>query len=298
MTAALESALQEVSEALYEKMEMLLPEVDGSGESRLLEAMRYSALAPGKRLRPFLTVMTANLFGVSRDSALQTAAAIEFVHTYSLIHDDLPAMDNDDVRRGQPSCHIQFDEATAILAGDGLLTYAFEVLADRSTHSSHAVRCELIRALAKASGPRGMVGGQMMDLAASNDETIAINRIIRLQRLKTGELFAISCEAGAILGNASSNLRNLLRGYAHDIGLAFQITDDLLDAEAVIAPEGAIERMDKSSEKATFVSAMGIEKSKEQSAVLADQAKKHLHTFGKKADILCDLAEYIVDREH
>jgi farnesyl diphosphate synthase len=291
----LDTALHDVSDALYQKMEMLLPEVDGSGESLLLEAMRYSALAPGKRLRPFLTVVAANLFGVSRDSALQAAAAIEFVHTYSLIHDDLPAMDNDDVRRGQPSSHVKFDEATAILAGDGLLTYAFEVLADKSTHSSNTVRCELIRCLAKASGPRGMVGGQMMDLHASKEDEIAINKIIRLQRLKTGELFAISCEAGAILGNASMNLRNLLRGYAHDIGLAFQITDDLLDATSV--NESSIERMDKSSEKATFVNAMGVEKAREQARVLADQAKRHLHTFGKKADLLRDLADFIVNRE-
>lgn len=295
---ALDAKLQEVSEALYNKMEMLLPEADGSGESQLLEAMRYSALAPGKRLRPFLTVMTANLFGVSLDSALQTAAAIEFVHTYSLIHDDLPAMDNDDVRRGQPSSHVKFDEATAILAGDALLSYAFEVLADKTTHTSHAVRCELIRSLAKASGPRGMVGGQMMDLIVSKEDNIAINKIIRLQRLKTGELFAISCEAGAILGNASSNLRNLLRGYAHDIGLAFQITDDLLDAQLIESPLGDIERIDKSSEKATFVSAMGIGNAQEQARVLASQAKRHLNVFGEKAKILCELADFIVSREH
>lgn len=292
----LNDALQDVSDALYQKMDMLLPEVDGSGESRLLESMRYSALAPGKRLRPFLTVMTANLFGVSENSALQAAAAIEFVHTYSLIHDDLPAMDDDNLRRGQPSNHIKFDEATAILAGDGLLTYAFEVLADKSTHSSNSVRCELIRCLAKAAGPRGMVGGQMMDLSANKEDEVAINKIIRLQRLKTGELFAISCEAGAILGNASVNLRNALRAYAHDIGLAFQITDDLLDAKSI--DDDSLERMDKSSEKATFINAMGVDKSREQSKVLAEQAKKHLQVFGKKSELLCELADFIVNRDN
>jgi farnesyl diphosphate synthase len=293
MSKHLEEVLQDISERLYEKMDSLLPDPEECSEKRLIQAMRYSALAPGKRLRPFLTVTSANLFGVSSSSALQAAAAIEFIHTYSLIHDDLPAMDNDDMRRGQPSCHKQFDEATAILAGDGLLTYAFEVLSDKSTHSSNNVRCELIRSLGKAAGWRGMVAGQMMDLA-SEGRKMSINEIIHLQRLKTGELFAVSCEAGAILGNAAPNLRNLLRGYAHDIGLAFQITDDLLDAEA---GDNDNERQDKSSGKATFVSAMGIVKAREQAKILAEQAIGHLHVFGKKAELLRDLARYIVERK-
>lgn len=293
MSDDLEAMLQDISDDLYKKMDDLLPNPEEISGSRLIEAMRYSSLAPGKRLRPFLTVTSANLFGVSRSSSLQAAAAIEFIHTYSLIHDDLPAMDDDDMRRGQLSCHKKFDEATAILAGDALLTYAFEVLADRSTHGSHNVRCELIRCLGKAAGSRGMVGGQMLDLM-SEEREMNINEIIHLQRLKTGELFAVSCEAGAILGNGAPNLRNLLRGYAHDIGLAFQITDDLLDAEA---GDNDNERNDKSSGKATFVSAMGVEKAKEQAKILAEQAINHLHTFGKKADLLRDLARYIVDRK-
>jgi farnesyl diphosphate synthase len=289
----LDKVLHDISESLYQKMDDLLPEADQCGQSRLYEAMRYSALSSGKRLRPFLTVTTATLFGVSKSSSLQLAAAIEFLHTYSLIHDDLPAMDNDDYRRGQPSCHIKFDEATAILAGDGLLTLAFEILADRSTHSSNTVRCELISSIARAGGAKGMVGGQMVDLLSEN-KNMSINEIIHLQRLKTGELFAVSCEGGAILGNASMNLRNLVRGYAHDIGLAFQITDDLLDSEA--NDNGKNSRTDKSSGKATFVSAMGAEKAKEQAKILADQAIRHLHVFGKKADLLRDLAHYIVER--
>jgi len=291
----LEKSLLEVSELLYEKMKNILPQSDEAacGVKRLCEAMRYSALAPGKRLRPFLTVTTANIFGVSQSSALQTAAAAEFVHTYSLIHDDLPAMDNDDVRRGQPSCHKKFDEATAILAGDALLTLAFEVLSDKSTHSSNSVRCELIKSMAKAAGYRGMVGGQMMDLE-SDKKQLSINEIIHLQRLKTGEMFAVSCESGAILGNAAPNLRNLLRAYAHDIGLTFQITDDLLDAES---DQGG-KRQDKSSGKPTFVSAMGVEKAREQAKILAQQAVRHLNVFGKKADLLKDLAAYIVNRKN
>lgn len=293
----LDKVLQSVSDSLYEKMDLLLPEAGDGAQTRLYEAMRYSALSEGKRLRPFLTVTTANLFGVSTSSSLQLAAAIEFVHTYSLIHDDLPAMDDDDIRRGKPSCHIKFDEATAILAGDALLTLAFEILADRSTHSSHAVRCELIKCMAKAAGASGMVGGQMVDLD-SDQRKMSINEIINLQRLKTGELFAVSCEGGAILGNAPEHLRKLVKGYAHDIGLVFQITDDLLDAKAGDgSKKGDKKRIDKSSDKATFVSAMGVKKAKEQAKILAEQAVRHLHVFGKKADLLRELADYIVDRE-
>ncbi len=295
----LDKVLQDISESLYEKMDALLPDGNGAGDSRLHEAMRYSALSGGKRLRPFLTVATANIFGVSKSSSLQLAAAIEFIHTYSLIHDDLPAMDDDDYRRGKLSCHKKFDEATAILAGDALLTFAFEVLADRSTHTSHSVRCELIKSVAKAAGSRGMVGGQMIDMDSDKRE-MSINEIINLQRLKTGELFAVSCEGGAILGNAADNLRNLLRGYAHDIGLVFQITDDLLDAETANdnkGGKGKSKRVDKSSDKATFVSAMGVTKAREQAKILADQSVRHLHVFGKKADLLRDLAHYIVERK-
>ncbi len=293
---ALDKSLEEIAELLQEKMDDLLPDPSSQREGRLAEAMRYATLSGGKRLRPFLTVTTASLFGVSKSSALQAAAAIEFIHSYSLIHDDLPAMDDDDERRGQPSCHKKFDEATAILAGDALLTYAFEVLADRSTHSSHSVRCELIRTIAKASGPCGMVGGQMIDILADNKKDMSINQIIHLQRLKTGELFAVSCEVGAILGNAAPNLRNKLRAYAHDIGLAFQITDDILDAES--DADTASERNDKSSEKPTFVSAMGMEKAKEQSRLLCEQAISHLEVFGKRADLLREIAKHIVNRKH
>lgn len=292
MLELLEQQLQEISEALYERMDVLLPEYNGRGEERLIEAMRYSALGPGKRLRPFLTVTTANIFGVSRSSAVQAAAAIEFIHTYSLIHDDLPAMDNDDFRRGEPSSHKKFDEATAILAGDALLTLAFEVLADKGTHSSNTIRCQLISAVAKAAGPMGMVGGQMMDLLAEERE-LSINEITHLQRLKTGELFAVSCEAGAILGNGSEKLRHAMRCYAHDLGLIFQITDDILDTEA----DGNDDRTDKTEGKATYISIMGVDKAREQAKILGEQCTRHLKVFGKKADLLKELAHYVVNRE-
>jgi farnesyl diphosphate synthase len=311
----LQDALQETSELLDEKMGMLLgiPESDDdnviqlkpceikktksmvSGEDKVLEAMRYSALSGGKRLRPFLTMSAANLFGVSREAALYVASAVEFVHTYSLIHDDLPAMDDDAMRRGKPSCHIVFGEAAAILAGDGLLTYAFQVITDPRVHADSSVRCELVRALAQAAGCWGMVGGQMMDMEAQNMD-MAIDQIIRLQRLKTGELFAISCEAGAILGKAPLPLRHRLRSYAHDLGLAFQITDDLLDAEGTRTETGKGVRKDKIAGKATLVSVLGIERAREQAKILARQAVSHLEAFDRKAENLRALAEYVISR--
>lgn len=288
----LDTALQTVSEDLNDIMGRLLPKPD-RGESRVIEAMRYSTLSGGKRLRPFLVVESAKLFGVGRRSSLQTAAAIEFIHTYSLIHDDLPAMDNDDMRRGQPSCHIKFDEATALLAGDALLTFAFEVASHESTHPDAKVRCELVQALATSSGCNGMVGGQMMDLL-SEEKEMTIDQVIRLQRLKTGKLFAVACESGAILGKAPQRLRQALNGYAHDIGLAFQITDDLLDAES----DNLDDRMDKSSGKGTLVSTLGTERAREQAHMLAQQAVRHLAVFDERGELLRELAEYVVNRKH
>lgn len=271
------------------------PDTEHTGENKVIDAMRYSALSGGKRLRPFLTIECANLFGVDRESAINTAAAIEFVHTYSLIHDDLPAMDDDDMRRGKPSCHKQFGEAAAILAGDGLLTFAFEVLAHRRVHPDAQVRCELIRTIAKAAGVFGMVGGQMMDLDAENEELEA-DEIIRLQRLKTGEMFAVSCESGAILGKAPEKLRGALRHYAHDMGLAFQMTDDLLDVEGTREETGKEVGKDASAGKATLVEVLGVEKARSHAQTLADQAKHHLRHFDKKADRLRTLADFVVSR--
>jgi len=314
----LQQALSENSQQVDEAMDEILPTTAGistkvisltsgvasdeeppethSGEHKIIEAMRYSSFGGGKRIRPFLTVECAGLFGVSSDAAMTTAAAIEFIHTYSLIHDDLPAMDNDDFRRGKPSCHKAFGEAAAILAGDALLTYAFEVLTSSKVHADTAVRCELIRVIAKAAGVRGMVGGQMMDLDAEG-EAMDADEVIRLQRLKTGEMFAVSCEAGAILGKAPELLRNALKRYAHDIGLAFQIVDDLLDVEGTREETGKKVRKDQEVGKATLVSVLGPERAREQANILADQAKQYLRHFDKKADRLRALADYVVSRK-
>jgi farnesyl diphosphate synthase len=231
---------------------------------------------------------------VSETCSSQVAAAIEFVHCFSLIHDDLPALDDDDERRGQPSCHKQFDEATAILAGDALLTYAFEILSHDTTHHDPLVRVELIHAFAKATGFGGMIGGQMIDLI-SEEKDLNIEQITRLQRMKTGELFQVSCESGAILGKAPRQLRNALRGYANNIGLVFQITDDLLDATVALNEDGT-PRVDKSSEKGTYVSVLGIDKAKQQAQLLTKQAVEYLNVFGKNAECLKDLAHMILDR--
>jgi farnesyl diphosphate synthase len=264
-------------------------------EARVYEAMRYSALAPGKRLRPLLVLAGSQLFGVARRSGLQVAAAIEMVHAYSLIHDDLPAMDNSDLRRGRPTCHKQFDDATAVLAGDGLLTMAFEVLADPDTHGDPAVRCELIAALAGAAGGAGMVGGQMIDLIAEK-QPLDIGAITRLQRMKTGALIAFSCEAGAILAKAAGEVRIALRGYAHDLGLAFQIADDLLDVEGSAAETGKPVGADAAAGKATFVSILGAERARSQAELLVGQAVAHLDLFEERAELLRQVARFVINR--
>ena len=264
-------------------------------EARVYEAMRYSALAPGKRLRPLLVLASARLFGVARRSALQVAATIEMVHAYSLIHDDLPAMDNSDLRRGRPTCHKAFDDATAVLAGDGLLTMAFEALSHPDTHDSPAVRCELVAALAGAAGAAGMVGGQMIDLIAET-RTLDIGAITRLQRMKTGALIAFACEAGAILAKAPHELRVALRGYAHDLGLAFQIADDLLDVEGSAEETGKPVGADAAAGKATFVSILGIERARAQAELLINQAVAHLDLFGQRAELLRQVARFVIDR--
>jgi farnesyl diphosphate synthase len=264
-------------------------------EARVYEAMRYSALAPGKRLRPFLVLAGARLFGVARQCALQVAAAVEMVHAYSLVHDDLPAMDNSDLRRGRPTCHKEFDEATAVLAGDGLLTAAFEVLAHPDAHSDPAVRCELVTALAVAAGAAGMVGGQMIDLIAER-EALDIGAITRLQRMKTGALIACACEAGAILAKAPAEPRTALRGYAHDLGLAFQIADDLLDVEGAAAETGKPVGVDAAAGKATFVSILGVGRARAQAELLIRQAVAHLDLFGGRAELLREAARFVISR--
>ena len=292
-----EDLLAELSrgaEAVTGVLDNILAETNGH-ENRVVEAMRYASLAGGKRVRPFLVCATAALFDVEESRALRAAAAVELIHCYSLVHDDLPAMDDDELRRGQPTCHIAFDEATAILAGDALLTKAFEVLADAKTHAEPSIRSALVKVLAKASGHEGMVGGQIIDLYAENHE-LDVPEITRLQRMKTGALIAVSCDIGALMGKASEEARHYLREYAHDIGLAFQIADDLLDVTGDEAEVGKKTQKDAGAGKATFVSLLGVDKASEQAHMLSQQAQEHLAIFGEKADSLRALATFIVDR--
>ena len=287
---ALEQAAR-LTDAALERLLVVPPGL----EARVHDAMRYAVLAPGKRMRPFFVLAGANLFGVARRCALQVSAAIEMVHAYSMVHDDLPAMDNSDLRRGRPTCHKQFDEATAVLAGDGLLTTAFEVLADPDTHGDPAVRCELVSALAGAAGAAGMVGGQMIDLIAEH-QSLDIGAITRLQRMKTGALIAFSCEAGAILAKAPSEVRTALRGYAHDLGLAYQIADDLLDVEGSEAETGKPVGADAAAGKATFVSVLGIERARAQAELLIRQAVAHLDLFEQRAELFREAARFVIAR--
>ncbi|MGA8760453.1 MAG: polyprenyl synthetase family protein [Stellaceae bacterium] len=280
-----------MTDSLLERLLVVPPDL----EARVYEAMRYAALGPGKRLRPFLVLAGARLFGVNRQCALQVAAAIEMVHAYSLVHDDLPAMDDSDLRRGRPTCHKEFDEATAILAGDGLLTMAFELLAHPDAHADPAVRCELVAALAAAAGAAGMVGGQMIDLIAEH-RSLDIGAITRLQRMKTGALIAFSCEAGSILARAPAEARTALRGYAHDLGLAFQIADDLLDVEGSPAETGKPAGADAAAGKATFVSILGVERARNQAELLIGQAVAHLDLFGGRAELLREAARFVISR--
>ena len=262
----------------------------------LYRAMRHAAIGGGKRLRPLLVFATARLFNVDRDCAGRVATAIECVHVYSLIHDDLPAMDDDDMRRGKPTVHKAFDEATAILAGDCLHALAFEILADPATHPDPAVRAELVLDLARAAGPTGMAGGQAMDLEAEKT-TFDLPTVTRLQAMKTGALIACSVEAGAILGKVPPEGRTGLRGYARDMGLAFQIADDILDVEGDEAAVGKKLHKDEGAGKATFLSLLGIERAREQAGMLIDQSIQHLHAYGPEADLLRDIAHFALERD-
>jgi farnesyl diphosphate synthase len=260
---------------------------------RLAEAMRYASLGGGKRLRPFFVNETARLFGVDRQRALRTGAALECVHCYSLIHDDLPAMDDDDLRRGKPTVHRAYDEATAILAGDALLTLAFEILGHPETHPDAAVRAELVRELARAAGMTGMAAGQMLDLfpgAAPGLETV-----IAMQSLKTGALFRFACEAGAILGGAPEH-RQTLGAYAARVGLAFQIADDILDAESSPSVLGKSTGKDKRRGKATFVDLLGLEPARRRAGELIEEARAALAPFGPRATLLRDAAHFAIAR--
>ena len=263
---------------------------------RLYEAMRHAAIGGGKRLRPLLVQATGDLFNISRESALRVGLAVECIHVYSLIHDDLPAMDDDDMRRGKPTVHRAYDEATAILAGDCLHDLAFEILADEASHPDPFVRIELVRALALASGPAGMAGGQMMDLEAEK-ASFDLPTVTRLQNMKTGALIGFCVDAAAIMARIPPDRRTGLHGYARDIGLAFQIADDLLDVEGDAELAGKALGKDAVSGKETFVSLLGTQRAREQGRLLVEQAKAHLHGYGPEADLLRAIADYIVERD-
>jgi len=292
----LHEALRDVSAEIDRQFDLLLP-VPEDPRAGLYRAMRHAAIGGGKRLRPLLVKASCDLFNIGFDSAVRAGIAVECIHVYSLVHDDLPAMDNDDMRRGKPTVHVAYDEATAILAGDCLHDLAFTVLADERTHPDPFARVELVKALAHASGPAGMAGGQMMDLIAETT-IFDLATVTRLQQLKTGALISFSVEAGAILARVPEDGRRGLRGYAHDLGLAFQIADDLLDVEGDAAVTGKAVGKDAAAGKATFVSLMGVERAREQARMLVDQAKAHLGGFGTQADLLREIADFAIARTH
>ena len=295
LSANLDEALTQISAEIDAEFDQMLSIPDDTRRP-LYEAMRHAAIGGGKRLRPLLVVATAGLFNVEHDTALRVGTAVEAIHVYSLIHDDLPCMDDDALRRGKPTVHKAFGEATAVLAGDSLHALAFEILGSAQSHSDPFIRSELIACLARASGPDGMAGGQMMDLEAEGQQ-FDLQTITRLQALKTGALIAASVEMGAILGHIPAEGRTHLKGYAQDIGLAFQIADDILDVEGDEALAGKALHKDADAGKGTFVSIMGLERAKEQAAMLVDQAIAHLASYGSEADLLRAGAHYISQRD-
>ncbi|MET0587421.1 MAG: polyprenyl synthetase family protein [Novosphingobium sp.] len=273
----------------------LLP-VPGDTRQQLLEAMRYAVIGGGKRIRPLLVIAVAEMYGVDRDAALRAGLAVEAIHAYSLIHDDLPCMDDDDLRHGKPTVHRAFDEATAVLAGDALHAFAFELLSDPATSGDPFTRIELVSTLATASGAQGMAGGQMMDIMAEGAD-YDLPAVTRLQQLKTGALLGAAVEMGAVLGRIPPEGRTHLRGYARDIGLAFQIVDDLLDHEGDEAAAGKALRKDAGAGKQTFVSLLGASRAREQARALVEQAVAQLSQHGTEADLLRALARFIVERD-
>ena len=291
----LNDSLTQIAADIDQEFDALL-KLPGDARDRLYAAMRHAAIGGGKRLRPLLVTATAALFHVDRAVAVRVGTAVEAIHVYSLVHDDLPCMDDDDMRRGKPTVHRAFDDATAVLAGDALHALAFEILASPQTHPDPFVRGELVSTLALASGPEGMAGGQMMDIEAEK-ATFDLQTVMRLQALKTGALIAASVEMGAILGHIPPEGRTHLRGYARDIGLAFQIADDILDVEGDPELAGKALQKDADAGKGTFVSLMGLERAKQQAEMLVAQANEHLSCYGSEANLLRAIANYITERD-
>ena len=294
--AVFEQELAINAEAIEALLHEILPPVEGP-QARLHDAMRYASLNGGKRLRPFLVMAGAMLFDVPKEWALRVGAAIELIHCYSLVHDDLPAMDDAATRRGRPSCHCQFDDATAVLAGDALQSLAFEVLANEATHPDASVRATLVNGLAVAAGAAGMCGGQMIDLEAE-ERSLDQEEIVVLQRLKTGALFRFACDAGAVLGGASETDRGKLRAYADDLGLAFQIKDDLLDVQGDPELAGKELGQDAAAGKETLVALLGVEAAEAKLLSLKADGEKQLEHFGNKADHLRQVLAFVIERSH
>lgn len=295
MSQQLREELARIQQEIDASFDALLP-VPDDARSRLFEAMRYAAIGGGKRMRPLLLTATAALYGVDRERAVRVATALEAIHVYSLIHDDLPCMDDDAMRHGKPTVHKAFDEATAVLAGDSLHAFAFEVLSDPATSGDPFVRAELVHMLATSSGAHGMAGGQMMDIVAET-ASFDLPTVTRLQQLKTGALLTAAVEMGAILGHVPPEGRLHLRGYARDIGLAFQIADDLLDAMGDEAVAGKALRKDAAQGKETFLSLLGVESARERAQMLVDQAITHLSSYGEEAELLRAVARYVIERD-
>jgi farnesyl diphosphate synthase len=292
---ALRYPLARIAAEIDGLFDALLP-VPDDARSQLFRAMRHAAIGGGKRLRPLLTSASADLFEVPRAQSLRAGLAVECIHVHSLIHDDLPCMDDDELRRGKPTVHVAFDEATAVLAGDSLLPLAFEILSDPDTHPSAGVRCELTRELAHAAGAFGMAGGQMLDLQPLS-APVDLEVVARLQRLKTGAIISWAVDAGAVLGDASAEDRTSLRGYAKNLGLAFQIADDLLDIDGDQAAVGKRLRKDEGQGKVTFVTVLGEDRARQQAEMFVGQAIEHIRAFGAKAELLRGLAKFAIMRD-